>query len=74
MTTLQMIAAAQAMPLTHRVTTRYADGSEKHHDCRSAAAAENWATGERRKVGRDLTDRTTGATMRAVSVEISPRS
>jgi len=65
------LAEQLARPITHRVVTTYADGQTKSHDTRGAAQAENWAIGERRKVGRDLIDRETGATVRVVSVEIA---
>lgn len=65
-----LIAAALAMPNTHRVVTRYADGAELVHETRSFATAENWAVGERRQIGRDLLDRATGNTVRVVDVAI----
>ncbi len=70
MNALDRINSALAQPLTHRVTTVYADGATKHHDTRGLAQAENWAVGERRKIGRALIDRMTGATVSVVSVEI----
>ena len=65
------LAEQLARPLTHRVVTTYADGNTKSHDARGADQAENWAVGERRKIGRDLTDRATGSTVRVVSVEVA---
>lgn len=65
-----LIAASLASPKTHAVLTAYADGTVKRHETRSLAAAENWAVGERRKIGRDLIDRATNRTVRVVSVEI----
>lgn len=65
-----LIAAALAAPKTHKVITTYVDGSVKEHLTRSAATAENWAIGERRKIDRSLIDRTTGKTVQVVSVEI----
>lgn len=65
-----LIAAALAAPLTHKCVTLYADGSAKEHLTRSAATAENFAIGERRKIGRDLINRETGKTVRVVSVTI----
>ena len=67
-----LIASKIAAPLTHRVSTVYASGAVKTHDTRGAAQAENWAVGERRKIGRELIDRMTGDKVRVVSVEISP--
>jgi len=70
MNAMDLITRAQAMPLTHRVVTLYASGKTRTHDTRSAKAAENYAYGERHKVGRDLIDRMTGAPVRVVSVDI----
>ncbi len=67
-----IIARVLAMPKTHRVLVTYADGRTRHLDCHSEAAANNHAIGERRKVGRDLIDRDTGATVRVVSVDVLP--
>jgi len=71
MNALDRINAALAQPMTHRVVTTYEGGAVRTHDARSLAAAENWAIGERRKVGRELIDRQTGETVRVVSVDIS---
>ena len=66
-----IIAAALAAPKTHKVVTTYADGTEKRFDTRSLASANNHATGERRKIGRNLVDRMTGNAVRVVAVEVS---
>lgn len=71
MTAEQMIAAALAKPKTHIVVSTYADGATYKHETASLAQAENWAIGERRKIGRDLISRETGETVRVVSVEIA---
>jgi hypothetical protein len=65
-----LINAALAAPKTHAVLTVYADGTVKHHETRSLATAENFAIGERRRIGRDLLNRETGDTVRIVSVEV----
>lgn len=76
MTAEQMIAAALAMPNTHAVVTRFADGTERRHGTRNLASAENYAIGERRKLGRDLISRgddighKAGDIVRVVAVEI----
>jgi len=70
-TALDRIAAARSAPLTHRVTTILAGGAERTHDTRSLDTAENYAFGERRKIGRDLIDRSTGKTVRVVEVAVS---
>jgi hypothetical protein len=64
------IAAAFAQPLTHRVSTVYASGVVKTHDVRGLGAANNWAIGERRKIGRKLINRVTGETVEVVDVTI----
>ena len=68
---MDRIAAAQSAPLTHRVTTTFADGASRTHDTRSLATAENYATGERHKIGRDLISRETGKTVRVIEVSVS---
>ena len=65
-----LVAAMLAKPITHEVVTIFADGTERRFGVRSAAQGENYAIGERRKIGRDLINRETGATVRVVSVEI----
>lgn len=65
-----LIAAQLAKPLTHSVITKFEDGTSRNHDVRSMAQAENYAVGERRKVGRYLVSRETGESRKAVSVEI----
>lgn len=72
MTTNPLIAAALAAPKTHKVVTVYADGTEKRFDTRSERTAENHAIIERRKIGRHLSGRMTGAPVRVVSVTVSP--
>lgn len=68
--THQLIAAALAASKTHAVVTTYADGRERRHETRNEASAEMYATGERRKIGRDLIERETGRKVRVVSVEV----
>jgi len=69
-TTHPLIAAALAMPKTHAVVTRFADGAERRHETRNLASANTHAVGERRKIGKDLISRETGETVRVVSVDI----
>lgn len=71
MNTDAFIAAQLARPIVLNVITTYADGTTKSHGVRSMGAAENYATGERRKIGRKLIDRETGESVQVVSVEIS---
>lgn len=71
MDTEAFLAAQLAKPLTHRVTIAYQSGATRIHDTRSLAQAENYAIGERRKIGRDLINRLTGETVRVISVTVS---
>ncbi len=64
------IAAQQSKPKTHKVVTTFADGATRDHLTASEAQANNYAVGERRKIGRDLIKRETGATVRVVSVDV----
>lgn len=69
MNALDLINAALAMPHTHAVVTKYADGTAKRHEVRSVGAANNWAAGERRKIGRELIA-IDGRKVRVVSVDV----
>lgn len=71
MNALDLIAAHLARPVTHRVTTAYEGGAVRTHDVRSLAQAQNWATGERRKVGRTLLSRETGESVKVIAVTIN---
>lgn len=71
MDALTLIASKLAEPFTHCVLTTYTDGAVRRHDVRSLGAANNYAIGERRKIGRDLVSRETGKTVRVVDVTIS---
>lgn len=71
MDALELIATRLAAPKRFRVTTAYASGITKTREVETKGQAENWATGERRKIGRDLIDRVTGETVRVVSVDIA---
>lgn len=74
MNALDLIAREMAKPMTHVVLTRYADGAVKRHETRGAKQAENWAIGERRKIGRKLisrnADMTAGPLVEVVGVEV----
>ena len=67
-----LIAAALSAPVTHAVRTIYSDGAMRVHHTRSHATAAMYATGERRKIGKALVDRETGAARIVLSVEIVP--
>ena len=70
MTTHPLILAAHSAPLTHRVVTAYSDGTTRHHDTRSAATAEMFAIGERRRIGKSFINREDGKARVVVSVAI----
>lgn len=70
MNAMNLINAALAAPKTHEVVTTYECDKVSRFETRSAASAETHASGLRHKIGRDLIDRETGATVRVVSVEI----
>ncbi len=70
MNTHAFIAAQLAKPITHNVVTLFLDGTKRIHGTRSAGAAENYAIGERRKIGRDLINRETNATVHVLAVTI----
>jgi hypothetical protein len=65
-----LILRELSKPITHNVVTTYADGTARVHGTRGPGQAENYAIGERRKIGRDLVNRNTGKTVRVVSVDI----
>jgi len=65
-----LIAAALAMPKTHRIVTTYADGRTREFETRNLQTAENHAVLDRRNIGRDFIERETGKTVRIISVEV----
>lgn len=70
MTTPAIILAMLAKPVTHEVVTTFADGSTRRFGVRSKPQGENYAVGERRKIGRDLINRETGDIVRVIAVEV----
>ena len=70
MNAIDLITKRLAAAKNFRVVTTFADGKTRVHETETCGQAENWATGERRKIGRDLISRDTGATVRVASVEI----
>ena len=67
---MELIARRLAMPKMYRVTTYYECGKTRTHDTATLAQAENYATGERRAIGRNLICRDTGATVRKIRVSV----
>lgn len=70
MNALDTIISQLAKSMTHRVTTYFEGGRIYRHDVRSAAAAENWAIGERRKIGKTLCNRETGDEVKVIAVTV----
>jgi hypothetical protein len=66
-----LIAAQLTKPITHHVVTTWSDGETLTHPTTSDSAAENWAIGERRKIGREVTRRKfPNGRARIISVEV----
>lgn len=65
-----IIARIQAMPLTHKVVTKWSDGSVNEMEVRSIKQAENHKITMSRMAGRDLISRETGLKVRVTSIEI----
>jgi len=72
MNALDRIAAQLAKPMTHAVVTTYSDGETKRHETRSAAQAETFAIGERRRIGRSFIRRDTGVSAIVIAVDVLP--
>ena len=68
--TAALIARMQSMPKAYAVVTRFADGTERRREEATEGQARNYAVGETRKIGRDLINRDTGATVRVVAVDV----
>jgi hypothetical protein len=66
-----LIARRLAAPKQFEVVTLFADGTSRSYQTETRGQAENYATGERRKVGRDLINRETNATVRVVDVYVA---
>jgi hypothetical protein len=52
MNTHPLIAAALAMPKTHKVTVTFADGKVHEHETRNEASAQNYAQHMRYRCGK----------------------
>lgn len=70
MTIEQFIQQKLNEPKAFRVVTSYADGRTREHLTATRGQADNWAVGERRKIGRDLIDRESGLTVQVTSVDV----
>lgn len=65
------LEALAAQPRNWRVTTHYAGGASKSYAAVNEAGANNYAIGERRKIGRYLISRETGERVLVTGVTIA---
>lgn len=68
--TAALISRMQSMPKAFAVVTRFADGAQRRHETATEGQARNYAIGESRKIGRELINRDTGASVRVISVDV----
>ena len=68
----QLIQSRLDAPLTHQVVTVYDDGSRKVHKTRSFDTANNFATGERRRIGRAFISREDDKSRVVMAVLVEP--
>lgn len=66
-----LIARRLAAPKQFEVVTLFADGTSRSFETETRGQAENYAVGERRKVGRVLINRETGAEVQVVDVYVA---
>lgn len=65
-----LIAARLAAPKKFEVVTLFADGTARSYKTETRGQADNYAHGERRKIGRVLINRDTGASVEVVDVYV----
>lgn len=68
--TPDIIARMRAMPKAWRVVTIYDNGTSRTHETATEEQANNYATGDRRRIGKPLVDRASGRTVIVVSVTV----
>ncbi|NTZ60010.1 hypothetical protein G6L24_06760 [Agrobacterium tumefaciens] len=66
-----LIATSLAAPKKFEVVTLFADGTSRSHKTETQDQAENYAVGEKRKVGRSLINRETGTNVRIAAVSVA---
>ncbi len=66
-----LIAARLTAPKKFEVVTLFADGTSRSHKTEKRGQAENYAVGEKRKVGRSLINGETGTNVRIVAVYVA---
>ncbi len=70
MNALDLIQKRLEAPKNFRVVTIYRDGATKAFEVETMGQAENYATGQRRKVGKELIDRFSAKRVMVVNVVI----
>lgn len=66
-----LLARRLAAPKQFEVVTLFADGTARRFETETRGQADNYAVAERRKVGRQLVNRDTGATVEVVDVYVA---
>lgn len=66
-----LIARRLAAPKQFEIVTLFADGTSRRFETETRSQAENYAVGEKRKVGKVLKNRETGAEVRVVDVYVA---
>ena len=66
-----LLARRLAAPKQFEVVTLFADGTSRSFETETRGQAENYAVGEKRKVGKVLKNRETGAEVRVVDVYVA---
>ncbi len=65
-----LIATRLAAPKKFEVVTLFADGTSRSFKTETRGQADNYAVGEKRKIGRSLINRETGSTVEVVDVYV----
>lgn len=71
MNAMELIAKMQAMPKAFEVVTLFADGTSRSYQTATRGQADNYAVGEKRKIGRTLLNRDTCATIIVTDVYVA---
>jgi len=66
-----LIARRLAATKQFEVVTLFADGTSRKFETETRGQAENYAVGEKRKVGKVLKNRDTGAEVRVIDVYVA---
>ncbi len=66
----EIIATRSSAPKAFRAVTTYDNGTERMHETETESQAQNWAIGERQKIGIPFVDRDSGEPVMRVSVTV----